>query len=144
MNKLRSKRRCLKIINILNTIDKISNTDSEDEDADLFIEYLMKKTKLQKESNNPSLKSPSQDGRKTEVKQLVKRRTLKDSENPLESCSDTEFQQTYRFNKETVQDILQMILYGLTKYTNRGQPVPPILELLITLRFLATGKYKIK
>lgn len=69
-------------------------------------------------------------------------KVLRDAENPLEVMSDSEFSRDFRFSKNTVQDILKMLSYGLAKSTNRGQPVSPICELLITLRFLATGSYQ--
>lgn len=65
---------------------------------------------------------------------------LKDSTNPMEMCDDEEFVKIYRFSKSTVKDIADMIMYGLTSSNNRGQPVPPIVKLLIVLRYLATGK----
>lgn len=71
-------------------------------------------------------------------------RVLRDAQNPLEMMSETEFSRAFRFSKDTVQDILKMLSYGLAKHTNRGQPVSPMYELLITLRFLASGSYQTK
>lgn len=71
-------------------------------------------------------------------------RVMRDAQNPLEMMSETEFSRAFRFSKDTVQDILKMLSYGLAKHTNRGQPVSPMYELLITLRFLASGSYQTK
>lgn len=71
-------------------------------------------------------------------------KVLRDAQNPLEVMSDNEFSRAFRFSKDTVQDIMKMLSYGLAKNTNRGQPVSPMCELLITLRFLATGSYQTK
>lgn len=67
-------------------------------------------------------------------------RPLHEIQDPLTIHTDEEFLTIYRFTKIAVKDILDMISYGLTKYDNRGHPVSPIVQLLITLKFLASGE----
>lgn len=116
-------RKVIKLLDVLDLIDKISETDDEEE-------YIVSENILRKKIPrlNVVISNPDQ--------------ILKDSKNPLESMDENEFLEKYKFTKEVTNEILQMILYGLKKYTNRGHPVPPIIELLITLRFLATGDFQ--
>lgn len=117
-------RKVIKLLDVLDFIDKISETDDEED------EYLeISKNILRKKIPQIKFVYP-------EVK------IMKDNNNPMESMDEDEFLQKYKFTKEVTNEILQMILYGLRKYTNRGHPVPPIIELLITLRFLATGDFQ--
>lgn len=67
-------------------------------------------------------------------------RGLKDSGNPLEAMEDTEFFNSYKFSKKTIYDVMELIKQGLITHTNRGTPIPPLIELLITLKYLTTGK----
>lgn len=67
-------------------------------------------------------------------------RGLKDSGNPLETMEDTEFFNSYKFSKKTIYDVMELIKQGLITHTNRGTPIPPLIELLITLKYLTTGK----
>lgn len=55
--------------------------------------------------------------------------------------NDDEFEQRYRFSKNGVRHILDLINGELQKHTNRNNPVPPELQLLIALRFYATGSF---
>ena len=68
------------------------------------------------------------------------RRIIRDAENPIEYYRDREFYTRYRFNKETVMAILMMFENELMKENRRGLPIPPIIQLLISLRYYATGK----
>lgn len=101
------------------------NSDSDTDVDDILSNIFQKNAKEAEEHKAPKAKPT---------------KGLSDSENPLEYLSNDIFVRTYRFKKETVQDILQMILHGLTYDTNRGHPVPPIINLLITLKYFATGK----
>jgi hypothetical protein len=68
-------------------------------------------------------------------------RGLKDSGNPLENMSDQDFLNSYKFSKKTIYDVMELIKNGLIKHTNRGSPVPPLIELLTTIKYLTTGKF---
>lgn len=144
----------LKILNVMEFIDNLCESNSENEDNDTI--YLPSTLDfLEQRIRAPTTRAASvQDNEDIRLLSTVPTKeieskqsentihcSLKDAENPLTSYANSDFEIRYHFTKETVQDILQMILYGLTKYTKRGQPVPPMVELLITLRFLATGAF---
>jgi hypothetical protein len=69
---------------------------------------------------------------------LRKPRTFRDRSNPLETLSEEEVFVRYRFRPHTIIYIMTL-LPDLTTSTNRNCPIPPLLQLLVTLRFLATG-----
>ncbi|XP_066588409.1 putative nuclease HARBI1 [Prorops nasuta] len=72
------------------------------------------------------------------------RRYIRDVENPIEYYDDIPFQKRYRFTKEAVMDILlPMVNEQLKKVNNRGLPVTPLMQLLITLRFYATSSFQV-
>lgn len=137
-----------KLMNLLDRIDYLCDDDTINDSSDdeqflingsitnLLLSSSQSAAKLPMENRVPVIEP-------NESESLIKQkpqRGLTDTENPLETIGDHQFECIYRFNKETVQDILQMIAYGLCKHTNRGNPVSPIDKLLITLKFLATGK----
>lgn len=136
-------RQVQRIFNVLDILDEIGDSDNDSygtlrkcrkrrklKDCDEVVDVHVSTELIEKSMEQPIIKcrniwNPS--------------KGLKDSDNPLENLSDEQFIRNYRFSKECVEDILQMISYGLSKYTNRGKPCSPMLELLITLQFLATG-----
>ncbi|XP_030760951.1 putative nuclease HARBI1 [Sitophilus oryzae] len=73
----------------------------------------------------------------------IPRRYIRDMENPIEKYNDVEFRKRFRFSKPIVQHILLPIVEDQEQTTNRGLPVPPIIGLLVTLRFYATGSFQI-
>ncbi|XP_037526260.1 putative nuclease HARBI1 [Rhipicephalus sanguineus] len=72
----------------------------------------------------------------------VPRHWLRDRLNPLEEYSDTEFLSRFRFTKSTVASLLTSLPLK-SSTDNRGQPVPPTLELLIALRFYGAGTFQV-
>lgn len=70
------------------------------------------------------------------------RHLVKDRTNPLEELNDTQFHEKFRFSKETVVDIYHMISTDLDITSKRGIPLPPMLQLLICLRFFACGSFQ--
>lgn len=68
------------------------------------------------------------------------RRYIRDVENPMESYREDEFIRRYRFPKFIVREILELFGDDLRRINNRGLPVPPLIQLLIALRYYATGK----
>ncbi|KAH7982038.1 hypothetical protein HPB52_002687 [Rhipicephalus sanguineus] len=65
-------------------------------------------------------------------------RNLRERLNPLELYNEEEFRMRYRFMKQSVVHILEELHLNRSD-DNRGEPLPPLLKLLITLRFYATG-----
>lgn len=48
-----------------------------------------------------------------------------------------------RFSKETVVDVLLDLITNISYSTNRGLPIPPILQLLTALRFYASSNFQV-
>lgn len=72
----------------------------------------------------------------------VPRRRLRDRLNPMEVFSAREFLSRYRFTKATVASILESLPLEASS-CNQGLPVPPMLQLLITLRFYGAGTFQV-
>lgn len=67
-------------------------------------------------------------------------RIFKDRSNPLEDLEPEEVFRRYRFKPPTIMFILEQIVpVQLQRPTRRNNPLPPLLQLLVCLRFLATG-----
>lgn len=155
-----------KVLNVLDKIDRISNFDK-------FVDVLINKkqrqnsviaiqqssvagTKHQQNTHDEakhhyqppkpsSIKHHLQKKRfKLSLLNRIPKRILKDPKNPLESTSTETFHKIYGFSKQTVLDLLSMISYGLEKPTNRGHPINPMTELLLTLQFLKHGALQTK
>uniref|UniRef100_A0A8W8NTG3 RRM domain-containing protein n=1 Tax=Magallana gigas TaxID=29159 RepID=A0A8W8NTG3_MAGGI len=65
-------------------------------------------------------------------------RNFRDRSNPLEDLSASDIFARYRFHPDTIMDLLRQ-LPDLSTHTKRNLPIPPLLQLLVTLRFLGTG-----
>lgn len=79
-----------------------------------------------------------------DARQRMPKRYLRDIENPVEFYTEEQFCSRYRFRKATVVDfILPLIEEPLIKVNNRGLPFTPLVQLLISLRFYATGNYQV-
>lgn len=128
---------CLRIFNIIDILDKIGDSDNDNDDI-LGKFGKSRKPDLCAETD-ASAPAKSKDIEPIVLKWNPPTKGLMDGENPLEIIPTDHFIKNYRFSKECVQDILQMISYGLSKFTNRGKPFSPMVQLLITLQFLATG-----
>lgn len=143
MTEKRRKRldNCFKIFNILDKLDEIG--DSDNDNCDLLRKCkknLKQRHRVDEEPNVPKISKKSIQQTVSQISNIWSpTKGLKDGQNPLEILSKEQFVKNYRFSKECVEDILQMISYGLNKFTNRGKPFSPMVQLLITLQFLATG-----
>jgi len=72
------------------------------------------------------------------------KRYIRDWENPMEFFEDVLFRQKYRFSKGTVIEILLSLVNAqLRQLSNRGLPISPLMQLLITLRFYATSSFQV-
>lgn len=65
-------------------------------------------------------------------------RLFKDRSNPLEDLDEDEVFERYRFRPLTILYIVGL-LPDLSSATNRNQPLPPLLQVLLCLRYFATG-----
>ena len=61
----------------------------------------------------------------------------------FEQYNDTEFQLRYRVRKHTVMRLCYLIGNYITPETHRNQSTSSLNQILITLRFLATGAFQI-
>ncbi|KAJ8911486.1 hypothetical protein NQ315_010858 [Exocentrus adspersus] len=93
------------------------------EDFDEFVDYVNVEVRV------PQIRLP--------------KRYLRDMENPFEFYACLPFKRRYRFSKDTVQYvILPLVVEELQKPNHRGLPVSPIIQVLLCLRYLATGSYQ--
>lgn len=144
MNEEREKviRNCFKIFAVLDRFDQLDDSDYDCIDHS-FINCKRNRVESREEC---VVEVGASLVEKNECEETLRKSSnptkgLLDVQNPLEVLSQEQFIRTYRFTKECVLDILEMISYGLTKFTNRGKPFSPILQVLITLQFLTTGRY---
>jgi hypothetical protein len=64
------------------------------------------------------------------------KRYVRDAYNPLEWWNEVEFKKRYRFAKNTVVNFIQpLVIEALQKDSQRGLPIPPLLQVLCSLRF---------
>jgi len=70
-------------------------------------------------------------------------RIITDRSNTIKSLSELEFCMRYRFKKDTVMYILNIISKDLDKCgPKRGIQIPKILKLLVAIRFYASGTFQ--
>ncbi|XP_046544511.1 uncharacterized protein LOC124254709 [Haliotis rubra] len=68
-------------------------------------------------------------------------RGLIDRSNPLETMSEESVFARYRFRPETILFIVSLVAGQLRRETARSCPLPPLTQVLVSLRFLATGGF---
>lgn len=74
----------------------------------------------------------------------VRKRYIRDGQNPFEFYNNLQFKKRYRFNKDSIlYGILPKIEEGLAKINNRSLPIPPVIQLLICLRYYATASFQV-
>ncbi|KAJ3662506.1 hypothetical protein Zmor_006851 [Zophobas morio] len=73
----------------------------------------------------------------------VPKRYIRDGQDPFEYYHEEQFQMRFYFSNRVVRNtLLPLIRHSLEKINNRGLPVPSVLQLLLTLRFYATGNFQ--
>lgn len=73
-----------------------------------------------------------------DVKLVVRNKTRYRPADPLQDYPDDHFQRRYRMYKSSFEELFEMIKDGLIK-DKRGAPIDARKQLLIALRFYATG-----
>ena len=68
-------------------------------------------------------------------------RVIQDRINPLEYLARAEVRVRYRFHPESIMILLGSIFNSLDTPTNRSSPLPPLISLLVTLMFYASGAH---
>ncbi|KAH7982300.1 hypothetical protein HPB52_003833 [Rhipicephalus sanguineus] len=71
----------------------------------------------------------------------IRRPALRDRGNPMELYDEEHFHARYRFTKNAVRQLLAMLPLQESG-DNRGQHVPPMLQLLMALRFYGAGTFQ--
>ena len=69
-------------------------------------------------------------------------RHLRDRFNPLEEYDDEDFRWRFRLRKDSVNDLAKILHKDLQHQTRRGPPLTPMQQVLIALRFYATGTFQ--
>ena len=69
-------------------------------------------------------------------------RRLRDRFNPLEEYDGEDFRLRFRFRKDSVIDLVKILDKDLQHQTRRGLPLTPMQQVLIALRFYATGTFE--
>ena len=77
-----------------------------------------------------------------ELEERVPHRNIRDRLNPMQFYSNSEFLQRYRFTKESVIYLSGRIGPAIKHRSERNAAVPPLLQLLVALRFYATGCFQ--
>ena len=69
-------------------------------------------------------------------------RVFRDRSNPLEDLSDESFKYRYRVNKEIANDLCALLHDDLQRSTRRSRSLPVTLQILVTLKYFATGTFQ--
>ena len=67
---------------------------------------------------------------------------LRDRLSPLEEYNDEDFQLRSRLTKDLVSDLVKILDEDLHHQTRRDLPLTPMQQMLIALRFYATGTFQ--
>jgi hypothetical protein len=62
--------------------------------------------------------------------------------NPLTAISDAEFRTHFRFSKDQVAELVQMLLPHLRHETERGNPLTPVQQLCAALNYFGGGQFQ--
>ncbi|CAH0719086.1 unnamed protein product, partial [Brenthis ino] len=74
----------------------------------------------------------------------LSRRYLRDANNPMEFYDECEFKNRFRFTKDVLTRLLLPLLFQNNGGGNRrGLPISPVIQVLLALRFYATGNFQI-
>ncbi|XP_062587844.1 uncharacterized protein LOC134249523, partial [Saccostrea cucullata] len=72
---------------------------------------------------------------------LPRPRVFRDRSNPLETLEEEEIFQRYRFRPATINFLVNGLHMELKTDTNRNSPISPLFQVLLFLRFVATGAH---
>ncbi|KAH8026624.1 hypothetical protein HPB51_022599 [Rhipicephalus microplus] len=72
----------------------------------------------------------------------IPRQQLRDRLNPMEHFTDSEFLARYRFTKSSAKKLLKCLPFE-ENCRNCGPPLPPVMQLLITVRFYGAGTFQV-
>lgn len=75
-------------------------------------------------------------------RQINRERIFRDRENPLDFLSDVELYERFRFDRQSIYFLTDLLKDELNS-TNRNRSLLPTQQLLIALRYYATGTFQI-
>jgi hypothetical protein len=79
-----------------------------------------------------------------EVMRAMRReRIFRDTTNSLEIYDDFELIERFRFDRHTILQTTQLLQDDLESSIFRNKVIPPLIKVLISLRFFATGSFQI-
>ena len=73
---------------------------------------------------------------------LRRERVFRDRINPLDKYDDTDFRLRYRFSREVVLTIIDDVQEDLQGRLFKASDIPPSLQVLLAMRFFATGSFQ--
>ena len=79
--------------------------------------------------------------RQSERQQQVTRRLFRDRTNPLDFLSDQQIIRNYRLDREGIYTLCDELREDLEKSTKRSRSLPVSLQIMIALRYYASGSY---
>ena len=71
----------------------------------------------------------------------ISMRLFCDRNNPLDYISDESIVKKYRLDRESIYSICQDLEQDLLRFTNRSHSIPVSLQVMIALRYYASGSY---
>ncbi|KAK9674919.1 DDE superfamily endonuclease [Popillia japonica] len=74
-----------------------------------------------------------------EVVVVRRRKVYRNRVDCFNKYNESEFFERFRLTKETVRTLLDRVQHLIAPHTNRGGSIPAMIQLLLTLRFYATG-----
>lgn len=88
--------------------------------------------------------SSSSSDEENDIVIIREKRYVRDMINPFTAYREHEFHIRYRFSKDRVMyGLLPLVEDSLKKPDMRDLPIEPIIQLLISLRFYATGNFQV-
>ena len=76
-----------------------------------------------------------------ENRNIVSKKVIRDRMNPLENYSEEDIFNRCRFRLPTIMYIMNTIEHSINHNSKKNCALPPVLQLLTCLRFLATGAF---
>ena len=73
---------------------------------------------------------------------IHRNRIFRDRTHPLEVFSDTKVFKKFRFHRQAIQDLVDSVSDDLEYVLPRKGSLPPVLQVLLTLRYYATGAFQ--
>ncbi len=73
---------------------------------------------------------------------LRRERVFRDRLNPFDRYDDIDFKYRYRFSKDTVNNIIDMLEDELRSNIHRPTNISPVIQVTIALRFYCTGSFQ--